>query len=159
MQKKDNSVIDHLQLNRPRGIVPPMKNVVGNTYAETRSEIEARERAIAEMEAAQIAAREAANAPVKKASVWFSVLTIIFLVVALLGTGFGIFEYIQNITLREDYAKLEKDYVELKDSADETKHQYEEMIEEILAELEEAESKIANDSPATEAPTEPEPES
>ena len=32
-------------LNDARPIVPPMKNVVGNTHAETRLEIEARARA------------------------------------------------------------------------------------------------------------------
>jgi len=133
MNNKKASVIDTLQLNKPKSIVPPMKNVVGNTYAETRSEIEARERAAAEAEAALLAAREAKNAPAKKSSVWFAVLTVVFLIIALLGTGFGVYEYTKNLTLEESYDALEKSYIELKDSADETRRLYDILVEEVLS--------------------------
>ena len=140
---KKASIIDTLQLNKPQGIVPPMKNVVGGTYAETRSEIEARERAAAETEAALLAAREAKNAPAKKSSVWFAVLTVIFLLIALLGTGLGIYEYTKNLSLEESYNKLEEDYIELKNSADETRRLYDELVESLLAE-----AKTSEETPA-----------
>lgn len=120
-----------------------MKNVVGGTYAETRSEIEARERAAAETEAALLAAREAKNAPAKKSSVWFAVLTVIFLLIALLGTGLGIYEYTKNLSLEESYNKLEEDYIELKNSADETRRLYDELVESLLAE-----AKTSEETPA-----------
>lgn len=132
MSDKKTNIIDTLQLNKPRGIVPPMKNVVGSTYAETRSELEARERATAEAEAALLAAREAANGPAKKSSVWFAILSVLFLIIALAGTGFGFYEYTKNISLEENYNRLEKDYIELKDSADETRRLYDDLVAETL---------------------------
>ncbi|MBQ6396115.1 hypothetical protein IJH89_00850 [Candidatus Saccharibacteria bacterium] len=123
MSNNKTNVIDTLQLNKPRGIVPPMKNVVGNTYAETRAEIEARQRAEAEAEAALFAAREAANAPVKKSSIWFSVLTVIFLLIALAGTGFGVYEYVRNQSLQDSLDSLEKSFIELRDREDELRHE------------------------------------
>lgn len=131
MSDKKSTIIDTLQLNKPTGIVPPMKNVVGSTYAETRSEIEARKRAEAEAEAALLAAREAKNAPAKKSSVWFAVLTVVFLLIALLATGFGIFEYTQNLTLESNYDALEKSYIELKNSSDESINSLKEQINEL----------------------------
>ena len=101
---------DMLQLNRPRGIVPPMKNVVGNTYAETRAEMEAKQRADLESELALARAREAAAEKPKKATLWLGVLTIVFLTVALGTTAFGIFMYDQNTKLQEEYLELNQKY-------------------------------------------------
>ena len=101
---------DMLQLNRPRGIVPPMKNVVGNTYAETRAEMEAKQRADLESELALARAREEAAEKPKKTTLWLGILTIVFLVIALAAAGFGIFMYDQNTKLLDEYSNLEEEH-------------------------------------------------
>ena len=95
------------QLNKPKSINPPMQNVVGNTFAETKTA--ARQRQEIEAEAARLAAEEIAHEPPRKSSVWFGVLTIIFLVIALIGVGFGVYEYFQAESLREENASLKAD--------------------------------------------------
>lgn len=116
---------EFLHLNNQKSIVPPMKNVVGDTYAETKAEIEARKRAEALAEMAKMeAATPAPVEPPKKSSIWFSVLTILFLLIALAGVGFGVFEYTQNETLKENYEKLESDYLTVKDERDSLKENY-----------------------------------
>lgn len=101
---------DMLQLNRPRSIVPPMQNVVGNTYAETRAEMEAKQRADLEAELALARAREEAAEKPKKSVLWLGILSIIFLVIALGATAFAIFMYDQNIKLQDEYTSLDQDY-------------------------------------------------
>ena len=94
------------QLNRPRSLNPPMKNVVGSTYAETKTEIAAKRRVELENEANRLAAARIAAEPPRKSSVWFGVLMILFLVVALAGVGFGVYEYFAAEDLREENASL-----------------------------------------------------
>lgn len=108
---------DFLHLNNQNSLHPGMKDVMGSSHAETRAESEARKRAEAEAEMARFAMREspAPSEPPKKSSVLFAVLTVIFTLIALAGTGFGVFEYFQNDSLKRDYADLERDYIELKD--------------------------------------------
>lgn len=86
---------------------PPMKNVVGETYAETRAELETREKAEIERRAAKLAEKEIASLPPQKSSVWFAVLTIIFLIIALAGVGFGVYEYFENEKLRDEIINLQ----------------------------------------------------
>ena len=119
MASESKETPEFLHLNNTNSRHPPMKNVVGNTYAETRAEIEARKRA---EEAAKLAKLEA-NRPVpttppKKSSVWFAVLTVLFLLIALAGTGFGVFEYFENETLKENYSNLENDFLKLESERD-----------------------------------------
>ena len=115
---------DMLQLNRPRSIVPPMQDVVGNTYAETRSEREAKQRAELESELALARAREEAAQKPKKAMLWLGVLSIIFLLVALAGVGFGVLMYTENTNLKEELDTLNKNYSALKIRADELEDNY-----------------------------------
>ena len=87
-------------LNDARPIVPPMKNVVGNTHAETRQEIEARARA---EQAAQAAALAAKEQKANKKSPVTTVLAIVFGFLALCAGGFAVYEYahIQGMAARQ----------------------------------------------------------
>ena len=91
--------------NDPKSIVPPMKNVVGNTYAERRADADMARHAAEAAEAARLAAFAEADAA-KKANKWFLVLSVIFAVIAVSGAGFGIYEYLSNSKLREENATL-----------------------------------------------------
>ena len=97
-----------------------MEDVVKGTHAETRAESERRKQAASEAEMTKFALKEpiVAVEPPKKSSVWFAVLTIVFLIAALLGVGFGVYEYFQNETLKTRYNDLEKTYLELKELYD-----------------------------------------
>lgn len=110
--------------NNAGPIVPPMKNVVGNTHAETRAEIEARARA---EQAAQAAMLAAAEEKAKK-SPWPAILIIIFAFIAVAAGGFAVYEYLEleklntklkttETTLNEQYTnidELEKEITTLK---------------------------------------------
>ncbi len=96
-------------LNDARPIVPPMKNVVGNTHAETRQEIEARERARRAAEAAALAAKEQ---KANKKSPVATVLAIIFGFLALCAGGFAIYEYTENDKLKTELTKTQSSYTE-----------------------------------------------
>lgn len=63
-------------------IVPPMKDVLGDSYAETRAEIEARERAKQAADAAQLAANEQATA--KKKFPWAAIAAIVLAFVSVI---------------------------------------------------------------------------
>ncbi len=119
---------EFLHLNNKNSLHPPMKNVVGNTYAETRAEIEARKKAEQEAEMLKFASEPPASEPPKKSSVWFAVLTIIFLIVALAGVGFGVFEYFENESLKTKNDQLTAEYDSLKTSYETQKSLYEELL-------------------------------
>ncbi len=80
-------------------IVPPMKDVLGDSYAETRTEIEARERAKQAADAAQLAANEQAA---QKKFPWLALLAILF--------GFATVIAVAVIFLKQtEYDKLKQE--------------------------------------------------
>ena len=92
-------------LNNARPIVPPMQNVVGDTHAETRREIEARARA----EQAQLAAlQQKAN----KKSPISTVLALIFGFLAIAAIGFSVYEYLENDKLKAELQDAQSRYLE-----------------------------------------------
>lgn len=92
-------------LNNAKPIVPPMQNVVGDTHAETRREIEARARA----EQAQLAAlQQKAN----KKSPISTVLALIFGFLAIAAIGFSVYEYLENDKLKAELQDAQSRYLE-----------------------------------------------
>lgn len=113
---------EFFHLNNQNSLHPPMQDVVGNSHAETKAEIEARRRAEQEAEMARLASENTSPEAPHKYSLWFAFLTIIFLLVALAGAGFGVWEYFENKEiilkyndLSKDYKKLESDYYDLRE--------------------------------------------
>ena len=117
---------DFLHLNSPDSLHPRMQDVMGSTHAETRAESEARKRAESEAEMTRFALTEPPMPaePPRKSSVLFGVLTVIFLLVALAGTGFGVYEYFENEKLKTAYSLLEQDYQSVKEELTELREQY-----------------------------------
>lgn len=92
-------------LNNAKPIVPPMQNVVGDTHAETRREIEARARA----EQAHLAALEQ---KANKKSPVSTVLALIFGFLALGAIGFSVYEYLENDKLQAELRDAQSRYLE-----------------------------------------------
>ncbi|MBQ1528057.1 hypothetical protein IIZ77_00210 [Candidatus Saccharibacteria bacterium] len=126
--------------NNAQPIVPPMKNVVGDTHAETKAEIEARQRAQMAADAAMLAAREAQNG--KKKSPWLAFLTILFAVIALAAAGFAVYEYHENDQLKAQLESANKSY----SAALETAKEYEEANKSLLIKLKSLENNVEKES-------------
>ena len=90
-------------------IVPKMPNKTGDTYAETKAEIEARKRAELAAEQAMLAAQNAAAEKQKK-SPWLAILTILFAVIAIAGAGFAVYEHTENEKLTKHLDTANKAY-------------------------------------------------
>ena len=86
-------------LNQAKPIVPPMRNVVGDTHAETKAEIEARKRAQLAAEQAMLAAEQAEAE--KEKTPWSSILVLIFGIIAIAGAGFAVYEHTENEKLQQ----------------------------------------------------------
>lgn len=89
-------------------IVPKMPNKTGDTYAETKAEIEARKRAELAAEQAMLAAQNAAEK--QKKSPWLAILTILFAVIAIAGAGFAVYEHTENEKLKKQLDTANKAY-------------------------------------------------
>ena len=96
-------------LNDARPIVPPMQNVVGNTHAETRHEIEARARAEQAARQAELAALEQ---KANKKSPVSTVFAIVFGFLALAAIGFSVYEYLENDKLQAELKDANARYSE-----------------------------------------------
>jgi len=94
-------------LNDNRPIVPPMKNVVGNTHAETRVELAARARAEQAAAAAELAAKEQ---KANKKSPVSTVLALVFGFLAAAAIGFAVYELLENNKLQEELARVQSYY-------------------------------------------------
>lgn len=134
---------DMLQLNRPKSIVPPMKNVVGNTYAETRAEMKAKQRAEEEAQAALLRAQKEAAEKPRRSTLWLGVLTIVFLVIALAGSAFGVIMYSQNTSLLEANVELQNNYKQAKAKITELESAYTTAQERLNAFLEKEQARTA----------------
>ena len=96
-------------LNDARPIVPPMQNVLGDTHAETKTELAARARAEQAAVAAEQAAREA---KVNKKSPVSIVLALVFGFLALAAIGFAVYEYLENDKLQAELDRTKSYYAE-----------------------------------------------
>lgn len=151
---KDANAQEIFQLNKPRSIVPPMANVVGDTHAETRDEYEARRRA----ELGQVLPPTPAPAtpePAPKTSLWFIILSVVFAIIAIAGAGFGIYQYTENDKLRTTNASLEAELKTASSELTRTKRLYSDAsleLEALKALLEEQSAEeVEDDNPASES--------
>ena len=133
--------------NNAKPIVPPMKNVVGDTHAETRAEIEARNRAQQATDAAILAANAEQS---QKKSPWIAILTIIFAFIALAAAGFAIYEHSENEKLKQELEKANSSY----SSAQQTLEALEKENDSLTQENKSLKTQLKNLETATEtAPT------
>ena len=96
-------------LNDAGPIVPPMKNAVGNTHAETKFELAARARAEQAAQAADLAAREQ---KANKKSPVSTVLALVFGFLALGAGGFAVYELLENNKLQDELKTAKSSYAD-----------------------------------------------
>ncbi|MBR5389341.1 hypothetical protein IK146_02160 [Candidatus Saccharibacteria bacterium] len=96
-------------------VVPPMKNVVGNTHAETRVEIAARARA---EQAAQAAALAALEEKANKKSPISLIFALVFGFLAAAAIGFAIYQYTENDKLKAELENTKSLYSESQEFID-----------------------------------------
>ena len=92
-----------------------MKNVVGNTHAETRVEIAARARA---EQAAQAAALAALEEKANKKSPISLIFTLVFGFLAIAAIGFAIYQYTENDKLKAELENTKSIYSEAQEFID-----------------------------------------
>ena len=84
-----------------------MPNKTGDTYAETKAEIEAKKRAELAAQQAMLAAQQAKQA---KKSPWLAILTALFCTIALAAAGFAVYEHTEIEKLKTELKKANSAY-------------------------------------------------